>query len=168
MTNLIVKKSPLKVKDYFVTELSVKANPLAEGVKLPVEGNYNIATRVETAKNEYNALDWKVAIQVKVEPIEKNIGGYSITIELVGFFEVENGYPENQIGDMVAANAPAVLYSAARELLILITGRGPFPIFSLPCATFIDETPSAKKKLAEEKQLQEAQSKLRQSVVAEK
>jgi preprotein translocase subunit SecB len=163
-----VKKSPLKVKDYFVTELSVKANPFSEGAKFPVEGNYNMSSKVETAKNETNVRDWKVALQIKVEPIEKNIGGYSITIELVGFFDVENEYPEDRIGDMVTANAPAVLYGAAREILILITGRGPFPIFSLPCATFIDETPSAKRKLAEEKKPLETQANPERPAMVEK
>jgi preprotein translocase subunit SecB len=70
---------------------------------------------------------------------------------LVGFFEVDTGLPEEVIGDVVAANAPAILYSAARELILLVTGRGPFPPFSLPSATFIDETPTSKRRLTETK-----------------
>jgi preprotein translocase subunit SecB len=155
-----VKKSPLIVKDYFVTDLSIKANPLAEGSPAPIAGNSNISTKVETAQHVENQRDWKAAIQIKCEPIEKNSGGYSIAIELVGFFEVANEMPEDRVADIIAANAPAVLYGAAREIILLITSRGPFPPFSLPSATFIDETPSAQKKIAEEKQKIELQSSL--------
>ena len=119
----------------------------------------SIASAAETAQNVDNKRDWKVAIQIKCEPIEKNIGGYSITAELIGFFEVDNGLPEDRIEDIVTANGPAVLYGAARELVLLMTGRGPFPPFSLPCATFIDETPSAQKRAAEAQKLLDLQSK---------
>lgn len=148
-------KSPLKVKDYFVTGLSVKANLTGDGA----EGVANVTTKVETAQHLSNKRDWKVALQINCEPNEKNVGGYSVTMELVGFFEVDNDLPEDRIGDVVAANAPAILYGAARELILLITGRGPFPPFSLPSATFIDETPSSQKMFAEAQKAVQAQTK---------
>ena len=95
-----MKKSPLKVKDYFVTDFSVKANPLPEGAPLPLEIKGNVSTKVETAQNKDNKRDWRVALQIKSEPIEANTGGYSIAIELVGFFEIENEFPEARIGDV--------------------------------------------------------------------
>ena len=152
-----MKKSPLKVKNYFVTGLSVKANPIVEGTQVPLAGEVNVNTKVEAAQRADNKRDWKVALQLNCEPAERNTGAYVVTMELIGFFEVDNDLPEDRIGDVVAANAPAILYSAARELILLITGRGPFPPLSLPSATFIDETPS-QKRVAEAQKTVAAQS----------
>lgn len=147
-----MKKSLLKIKNYFVTSLSVKAIPVEEGAKSSPEGRVDTITKVETAQHLENKRDWKVALAIHCSPAEKNVIGYSISVELVGFFEVEKELPEEQIGDVVVANAPAILYSAARELILLVTGRGPFPPFPLPSASFIDETPSSKKRMEEAKQ----------------
>jgi preprotein translocase subunit SecB len=154
-----VKNSPLKVKNYFVTGLSVKANPIVEGTQVPLSGAANVITKVEAAQRADNKRDWKVALQLNCEPAEKNVGSYVVSMELIGFFEVDNDFAEDRIGDVVAANAPAILYSAARELILLITGRGPFPPLSLPSATFIDETPSSKKRVAEAQKAAEAKAK---------
>jgi len=144
-----VKKSPLKVKNYFITGLSVKANPIVEGTQVPLVGDANVTTKVEVAQRADNKRDWKVALQLNCEPVEKNAGAYVVSMELIGLFEVDNDLAEDRIGDVVAANAPAILYSAARELILLITGRGPFPPLSLPSATFIDETPTSIMRRAE-------------------
>ena len=154
-----MKKSPLKVKNYFVTGLSVKANPIVEGTQGPLVGEANVTTKVEAAQRTDNKREWKVALQLNCEPVEKNAGAYVVAMELIGFFEVDNVLPVDRIGDVVAANAPAILYSAARELILLITGRGPFPPFSLPSATFIDETPSSQKRRAEAQKAAAAQPK---------
>jgi preprotein translocase subunit SecB len=138
-----VKRSPLKVKNYFVTGLSVKATPVMEGTQVPLAGDVNVTTKVEAAQRADNKRDWKVALQLNCEPADKNAGAYVVAMELIGFFEVDSELSEDRIGDVVAANAPAILYSAARELILLITGRGPFPPLSLPSATFIDETPTS-------------------------
>lgn len=143
--------SPLHLKNYFVTNLSVQANPVTEGSQMVLQGGVNTVTTVETAQHAENKRDWKVAIQIRCSPENKNLCAYLISAELVGFFEVDKGLPEEVIGDVVAANAPAILYSAARELILLVTGRGPFPPFSLPSATFIDETPTSKRRLTETK-----------------
>jgi len=144
-----VKRSPLRIKNYFVTSFSVKANPAEDGAKTPLEDGVNIVTKVETAQHADNKRDWKVALQVDCSPVEKNVCAYIVAVELVGFFEIDKELPEDRIADVVAANAPAILYSAAREIILLMTGRGPFPPFALPSATFIDETPSSKRKAAE-------------------
>lgn len=151
-----MKRSPLKIKNYFVTNFSVKANPAEEGAKIPLADGVNTVTKVETAQHAENKRDWKVALQINCTPVENNVCAYLIAAELIGFFEVDKEMEEEKIGDVVAANAPAILYSAARELILLVTGRGPFPPFPLPSAHFIDETPSAKKRAEETRKASKA------------
>lgn len=150
-----MKRSPLLLKNYFVTELAIKANPVAEGEPLLSEGEATTQTKVETAQRADDKRQWRVALKINSTPAEKNSCSYTATVDLLGFFEVDKSFPEEKIGDIVSSNAPALLYSAARELILLVTGRGPFPPLSLPCSTFIDETPSAKKRAEESKKAQE-------------
>lgn len=153
-----MKNSSLKIRNYFVTSLSVKANPADDGAKMPLSDGVSTITKVETAQRAENNREWKVALQINCTPAESNVCAYTIAADLVGFFEVDKELNEEKIGDVVAANAPAILYSAARELILLITGRGPFPPFALPSASFIDETPSSKKRMAEAQKSMEAKA----------
>lgn len=155
-----MKKSPLSIKNYFVTSLSIKPNPSGEGAKVPLEGGgINVATKVETAQHVEDKRAWRVALQIDCSPTEKNLCVYIVSAQLVGFFEIDKDVPEGRIEDVIAANAPAILYSAARELVLLVTGRGPYPPLSLPSATFIDETPSAQKHSEQSKKLSEMQTR---------
>jgi preprotein translocase subunit SecB len=62
------------------------------------------------------------------------------------FFE---SHEPEKTEQLVTVNGPALLYSAARELLALISGRGPFPDANmhvlLPSITFLQFKPMKKK-----------------------
>ena len=145
-----MKSSPLHLKNYFVTHLSVRANQLAD-LSQGQDSGGSLTTKVENAKHAEDERQWRVAIQISCSATEKKFCPYLIEAELVGFFEADKSISDDKVEDIVAANAPALLYSAARELVLLVTGRGPFPPFCLPSATFIDHTPSSRKALAESK-----------------
>lgn len=136
--------SPLILKNYFVTNLSVKAcvpnfRTAEEVRKAFEEGTSNMSAKVETAKNDANPRLWKVALVLALGPNEKgHFCPYLIDVELVGFFEVHVSVEESKIQDLVVCNGPSILASAARELILLITGRGPLPPFTLPSVTFVD------------------------------
>lgn len=55
------------------------------------------------------------------------------------FFEVAPTIKEENIKPLIMANAPALLYGAARELILLASGYAPYGPIMLPTATFIDE-----------------------------
>ena len=146
--------SPLILKQYFVTNFSFKATipdvaSQDDLVKLMVGTHSNITTQVETAKNEENNRLWKVVLRVMVRPSEgSTFCPYVIDAELLGFFEVHQSVDEPAIVDMVTCNGPAVLFGAARELILFNTGRGPMPPFMLPSVTFIDGSIENRKKAA--------------------
>jgi preprotein translocase subunit SecB len=145
-----VKLSPLILRTYFVTELSVKANVAAAPEQI-VDGRSNIGTKVETARSDDNPRLWKVSLRIDCNEAEGSFCPYYVKAELVGVFEVHPEVNESTIGDLVSSNGPAILYGAARELILLVTGRGPLPPFLLPSATFIDHAPSARKKALEQR-----------------
>jgi preprotein translocase subunit SecB len=142
--------SPLILNNYFVTNLSVKATlpefPSPQEALQAVEGSgANISTKVELGKNNNDPLNWRVVLQVSCKPMENRFCLYSVDLELIGFFTIHKDIDKSKVGDLVAANGPALLYGAARELLLLITSRGPTAPFILPSATFVDLCPSNRK-----------------------
>ena len=140
--------SPLFLKHYFIANLSVKANPDfasftdAKQFQHAIEtAEGNLGAEVEIAKNPENDRDWKVGLKIHHASSGEKFCAYFIDIELVGFFEMHSSVPSEKVPALVAANAPALLFSAARELVMLITGRGPLPPLCLPSVTFVDAVP---------------------------
>ena len=138
--------SPLSLKNYFVTRLSVVAPENVDASQDGMEGKMNNTATVETAQHQSIKNDWRVILKIVCTPADKNICGYSIEADLVGFFEIDPKIPEEKARDIVAANAPAMLYGGARELILLVTGRGPLAPYPLPSVSFIDQMPSVKNK----------------------
>jgi len=80
---------------------------------------------------------------------EEKAANYPYNFELiyVGFFKVIEEFPPERIEQMVRVNAPALLYSAAREMLVYLTGRGRMPGILLPSITFIEPIKPAPKRV---------------------
>jgi len=135
-----MKSSPLQLKTYFLTELTVKAIPVNAAAPVPpASGTISLSTKVHHAQNKANPRDWRVGLRISCQPDGKGHCPYLIDMELLGFFEVDQTVKEQMINPLIMANAPALLYGAARELVLLVTGRAPNGPFMLPAATFVDE-----------------------------
>jgi preprotein translocase subunit SecB len=151
--------SPLHLKNYFVSKLSIRANEIAEGAQYQLDGGLESNTTVQPARRSESSRDWRIVLQISCTPKQKNLCTYFVDMELVGFFEADKSIEEDRVQDIVLANGPALLYSAARELVLIVTGRGPFPPLMLPSTTFIDLCPSLQKKVAAQKGVPEPVSK---------
>jgi preprotein translocase subunit SecB len=147
--------SPLILKQHFVTNISVKAtvpnfSSQDNLVKMLSACRSNITTKVEAAKNEENPRLWKVVLILECRPTaDSPFCPYLVDIELLGFFEVHQSVAESAVEDLVRCNGPAVLFGSAREIVLLITGRGPNPPFILPSVTFIDGSKENRKRAEE-------------------
>jgi preprotein translocase subunit SecB len=140
-----MKPSPLQLKTYFLTELTVKAIPVDPAATTPpTPGTMSFSTKVHHAQNKTKPRDWRVGLRISCQPDGKGHGPYLVDMELLGFFEVAPSVKEELIKPLVMANAPALLYGAARELVLLVTGRAPYGPFMLPAATFVDEASAQK------------------------
>jgi len=56
-------------------------------------------------------------------------------------------FKEARLKEVVAANAPAMLFGAAREIIRAATGRGPFPPVIIPSTHFLEPKPPGEKAL---------------------
>lgn len=102
------------------------------------EKNEDLAI-VERTANAKDLKGWKVDLRIRNQNQDPKQFPYNFTIETSGIFEISDYIPIESRERIVAANAPALLYDASREILAMVTSRGPYSQVVLPTVTFIDE-----------------------------
>jgi preprotein translocase subunit SecB len=129
--------SPLALQTHFFTKVNVDACPEA----CDAAGEGALSSSIEFQQHEDDSQKWLVNLGVRRENSsdEEGCPEYTFDVEIVGIFEVDEDYPQDSVDKLIRANAPAMLYGAVREMLLNVTGRGPFGPCSLPTVTFIDE-----------------------------
>jgi preprotein translocase subunit SecB len=135
-----MQNSPLQLEDYMVKRLRFAlTSPLNEMFD-PQTAYDSLDIEVTTQTNNRNndPLCWRSEISIRSKDEKEGIYPYTFELVYVGFFRVHQGFPNERIEQMVRANAPALLYSAARETLMYLTGRGRLPPIMLPSLTFIE------------------------------
>jgi preprotein translocase subunit SecB len=115
--------------------------------KIVVETNVDgsgteIAARcdLDFGQNKENHRQWQVVLTVHFEGKDGAPGPCQGCVEYVGLFTVRPDYPADKMPKLVAITCPSMLYSAIRELVALLTGRGPHRSVTLPTVSFQDET----------------------------
>ena len=132
-----MRPSPLQLDSYYVTELHFAeqdhGSPESESNLTPAD----LSVEVRSSVYEENPLKRAYQLVIELTDEAQKKLPYTFRIVLVGFFEISKHYPSEQAEVMINANGPALLYSAARELLTLISGRSFFAPVLLPSVTFI-------------------------------
>lgn len=142
-----MQASPLSLRDYFTTDLSFSAiaNFDLERLKTLVIWPDDLSVEVGEWRNETNPLKRRCKITVELKNSEKKEFPYVFSITLIGFFEIADWWPLEQVDNLFSANAPALLYSAAREAIAAVTGRGPYNRIILPSVMFVKLSDGIKK-----------------------
>lgn len=138
-----MQASPLQLEGYFLKELQFS---LADGLTaIPsASAKYDaigIKVDTDTTLRDGDPLKWRCELTVESGGESDKKTPYTFRITFVGFFRVSKGYPAERVEIMARTNAPAVLYSAAREALVPLTSRGPYAAIVLPSVTFLEPTP---------------------------
>jgi len=145
--------SQLQLDNYFLTEISVKANRLHDPTK---EVNLRMSdidiTPVFLPHKDDNRK-CQVTLRVQQELGTESNTPYYFTVEMVGFFTVQKTYPDKTVEWLVRTNGPSVLYSMVREILRSATAQGPFCPLMLPTVSFY--TPETKMMLDQTKKAKE-------------
>jgi len=128
----MTSKAPIDLKSYFFPYVQVGADPECNMDQLEISPEIDVKSSVE--RDEGNGI-YQVTLSISVLPDDDNARiPYSIDLIAVGLFSVND-----QVDDpvrMLKINGASILYSAAREFIITITSRGPWPHFVLPTASF--------------------------------
>lgn len=154
-----VQNSPLQLEEYFLKELMFS---LADDLKEipPKSANFdsmNIDVDADVEMRDSDPRKWRCEITVRSKTKKELKHPYKFSIAFVGFFWVIDEFPAERVEVMARTNAPAVLYSAAREALLSVSGRGRYPAILLPSITFIvpltsgDEAKKSRKTVSSKK-----------------
>jgi len=125
----------MRLENYFFPIIKVVANP-----------NFDKEDRTAHAKAKidfsgaYNLVDnghCQVILNISIKPPDEETQiPYDIELVAVGSLSIpENASPED-INQQIPLGGFAILYGAAREFLLSLTNRGPWPAVQLPIHYF--------------------------------
>ena len=149
-----MKPSALHLEGYYIKELAISLNegfaktkPFGSWTGYHYQPDKDF--KADPAEFEvYRELGTKMGDPKSVRYVLKvrssgsrNKCPYAFKIALVGYFHIDEKLKiSTEASDAaVSSTAPAILYSAARELLALNTARGPYPSIILPPISFEDD-----------------------------
>ena len=131
----------LQLEKYFYPNISVKANPEFKAEKKGFSGKLSVkANLVSLSKEERR---WEVSLTIKTVPENQPIP-YRFELETVGVFTVSPNFPEAETEELVRIGGSSLLYSAAREFLLILSSRGPLGAINLPSMSFQKRPKKAK------------------------
>ena len=130
-------KPPLEVDGYFVPRLVVEANHDYDPGKH--ESHEAIVTvNPMIGQNKHDHKNYRIQLDIEVKPDAEAHIPYNIELTVIGVFNVHDHVPEAERTDIAAITGTSILYSAARELVLAVTGRGPWEAYMLPAYSFGD------------------------------
>ncbi|MGA8659628.1 MAG: protein-export chaperone SecB [Chthoniobacterales bacterium] len=139
-----MKKSPLELVHYFVTDVGISANkdfdPEKE-VKLDL-ADLNCVNKVRSVEGK--DLTWRISLRVQQETSTEKNSPYNFWIRVNGLFKLNPTFPKEKAERFVTTNGTAILYAVAREALRSVMANGPYLPLLLPSVSFLtDEKPEA-------------------------
>jgi preprotein translocase subunit SecB len=139
MEKQIFNKSPLKLDFHFFPSLHIVANQNLDPAELNSAEHfedYDIETEVNILRNENDPFNFQITLEIKYDNIELK-KAYEFELKIVGFFNIDKNQKDDQFEKCVNILGPSILYGAAREFLLTITNRGPYPPVYLPTVSFV-------------------------------
>jgi preprotein translocase subunit SecB len=128
--------SPIQIKHHWIRRMDLTS--LREPV---AESNYTFQFLLQHQQIEKL---WHVVLGVKFMAAEAAESNYEGTIEMEGAFEIHPDFPAEKLEELVRMNGGALLYGAAREMVIMLTSRcknGPLDLPSVDARMFLTMQP---------------------------
>ncbi len=132
---------PLQLEESFFDVVSLEAateyvpDPQAEPRRHGVEVQLALATV------DAHPGVWRVSLDIRHKEVAGETPRYRLRLRVVGFFKrAADDTPVAEVARLVAADGASILYSSAREYLLLLTSRAPWGQLSLPTMSFADVT----------------------------
>jgi len=127
--------SHLQLEGYFLKELEYSINNEMEQFPEKIENLEppDLEVLDSTRLLDAGSNRWRCEVLIK----SKDDYAYDFKIVMVGFFAINPDLRADTQKLIAESNCPAVLYSAAREIIATVTRRSPYPGTVLPLVTFV-------------------------------
>ena len=146
-----MKTAPLQLLDYWTDFIQVEANPHfnpQKKVALPhasLEVLHGVQPLPIKDDPDEAGTAWNTQLEIiQTIPDGENLP-YTFTLKMQGIVAAHPAYKGDELKRIVSANAPAMLFGAAREVIRAATGRGPYAPVLIPSTNFIGQAPPKKR-----------------------
>lgn len=131
---------PLRLEDNFFTNLQVTARPPAMLKKMSADlpRSAEVDCRIGVLPHEEAPTLYEVTLWVK-NAEDDETRAYDIAATVVGVFRFAEEYPVERRRGFVEMVGPTMLWGSLREILAILTARGPYGPVNLPTVSFIQQ-----------------------------
>lgn len=129
-------QAPIQFKRYFIADFRLAPNNEFDATRPYKFGDNDFSVETVTLVNKENKRDWQLVLKIRQQYSEGSNYPYTYTLEIAGFFEVHNDFPETDIQKLVTITGASMLFGAAREIVRSITSLGPFGQVLMPSIAF--------------------------------
>ena len=138
---------PVQLEESYYDVVSLEASPdyVPDPQAQPVgPTEHEAQVKLELATVDADPGVWRVSLDIRHKEADGETPRYRFRLRVVGFFRWSGGgeTPDAEVAQLVAVNGASILYSSAREFLLLLTSRMPWGQLSLPTLSFADVEPN--------------------------
>lgn len=128
---------PLQLEESYFDIVNVEAvpehKPAARGESL----QHEIVVQLNLATIDDQPGFWQVSLDIEGKDDASAPPPYRFRLRSVGVFKYTgDDQPEPEIAKVVGVNGASIVFSSAREYLMLVTSRGPWGQLRLPTMSF--------------------------------
>lgn len=134
-----MKASNLQLNNYFVRELSFSLNENFTGENIERMEIPSLEVKCSFISLPESINQKKCEIEISLKEKSRTDFPYHFGIILSGLFTISTEIDAENGERLYRVNAPALLYSAAREIVYNLTNHSNHAPFLLPSVTFVDE-----------------------------
>lgn len=132
-----MSRAPLRLETYFFPKVQIEANPEYSPEAAPAEQDIELGVNLGLVSSKEQPTKYQLMLDIEKITVKSGMLPYRILLEAVAIFSVDPDLKHPDIKKLVQINGASMLYSAARELILTITGRGPWGSFQLPTVNFL-------------------------------
>jgi preprotein translocase subunit SecB len=126
--------SPLQLSAFWIGKVVIEpAVSFVPGAQITIE------TTPAFRRNNDDPHQWLVELRVAFRSANEQKAAYEGSVEMTGVFVISGNLSEERQVQVVAVNAPSILYSSVREFVAMITAHGPHGKFIVPSVSFVDQ-----------------------------
>jgi preprotein translocase subunit SecB len=142
--------SPLQLNAFWIGKVVIEP----AGQLVVPKAQITTETTTTFRRNNDDPHQWIVELRVAFRSADEQKAAYEGSVEMTGQFTISGDFSEERQMQVVAVNAPSILYSSVREFVAMLTAHGPHGKFILPSVSFVDmklqpPNPGAQKALSE-------------------
>lgn len=136
-----MSQTPLRLETYFFPKVQIEANPDYSPKDVPDEHDIQLNMNVGLLGSELEPTRFQLMLDIEKINAKTGTLPYRLSLEAVAFFTVDDKLKHPDIKRLVQVNGASMLYSSIRELVLMVTGRGPWGAFQLPTVNFHSVVP---------------------------